>query len=207
MKNFFNVDNPIWKFIGNLADFFLLSVFWLICSLPIITIGASTSALYYTTLKMASNQDGYTVSSFFSSFKMNLKNGILMWCPLLLILAILGIDCYWALSLGSTVSISLLLPFFVLILATLLTARMSFVLLARCENTAKKLLLMSVPMGIKNFFPVLSTIVLSLGYYLFGIFVFWPILIVGPGLCAYINSFIFNRILKKYGLTLEETNE
>ncbi len=40
------------------------------------------------------------------------------------------------------------------------------------------------------------------GLFSFGIFVFWPLLLIAPGLGAYINSFIFNRVLEKYGLGL-----
>ena len=49
---FFSLENPIWKFIGNLADFFLLSCLWYLCCLPVVTAGAATTALYYVTLKM-----------------------------------------------------------------------------------------------------------------------------------------------------------
>lgn len=48
---FFSLENPIWKFIGNLADFFLLSCLWYLCCLPVVTAGAATTALYYVTLK------------------------------------------------------------------------------------------------------------------------------------------------------------
>ena len=47
---FFSLENPIWKFIGNLADFFLLSCLWYLCCLPVVTAGAATTALYYVTL-------------------------------------------------------------------------------------------------------------------------------------------------------------
>ena len=48
---FFSLENPIWKFIGNLADFFLLSCLWYLCCLPVVTAGAATTALYYVTFK------------------------------------------------------------------------------------------------------------------------------------------------------------
>lgn len=202
MKTIFNLNNPIWKFVGNLADFALLTILWALFSLPIVTIGASTSALYYTTLKMASNQEGYTAASFWNSFKENLKKGTQLWLILLSVAVILIIDCYWSLAIGTTWSLGLLIPFGILLIAVMFTARFAFVLLARCENTLKNLLSMSVSISLRNFLPILSTILVSVGFYLVGIFIFWPLLIVGPGLCAYLNSFIFNRILNKYGFAL-----
>ena len=47
---FFNVDNPVWRFVGNLADFFVLSVLWALCCLLFVTFVASTTALYYVTM-------------------------------------------------------------------------------------------------------------------------------------------------------------
>ena len=38
---FFSLENPVWKFIGNLADFFILSCLWYLCSLPVVTAGAA----------------------------------------------------------------------------------------------------------------------------------------------------------------------
>ena len=57
MKNLFNVENPVWVFMGKLVDMLLLSGLWVICSLPVVTIGASTAALYYVTLKWGSSWD------------------------------------------------------------------------------------------------------------------------------------------------------
>ncbi len=57
-------------------------------------------------------------------------------------------------------------------------------------------------MSIRSFLPVLSTLMVTCGLFSFGIFVFWPLLLIAPGLGAYINSFIFNRVLEKYGLGL-----
>ena len=56
MEKIFDLNNPVWKFIGNLWDFFVLSVLTVLCSLPVVTAGAALTALYYVTLKMASDE-------------------------------------------------------------------------------------------------------------------------------------------------------
>ena len=71
LQGLFNYDNPVWRFIGKLGDLIILNVLWLITSIPIVTIGASTTALYYVTLKLVRDEDGYTIRSFFKSFKEN----------------------------------------------------------------------------------------------------------------------------------------
>ena len=44
MSNFFNMDNGLFRALGKLADLMLLNILFLVCSLPIFTIGASFTA-------------------------------------------------------------------------------------------------------------------------------------------------------------------
>lgn len=60
-------------------DIMQMSILWLICCLPVITIGASTAALYYTVNKVWKNKKGYVAQEFFRAFRLNLKPGILLY--------------------------------------------------------------------------------------------------------------------------------
>ena len=71
MNSIFSFDNPVWNFIGKLVDMLMLTVLWALCSLPVVTIGASTSALYYVMLKLAEDKEGSMFWSFFRAFKEN----------------------------------------------------------------------------------------------------------------------------------------
>lgn len=74
MKNLFNIfnpDNKIANFLTKIMYLAWLNFLWLICSLPIITIGASTTAVYYTAMRMARDDEGYIAKDFFHSFKEN----------------------------------------------------------------------------------------------------------------------------------------
>ena len=64
MSKLFAYDNPIWTVMGKVADVIILSILWFLFSLPIVTIGASTSALYYVTLKLAEDKEGDLFQSF-----------------------------------------------------------------------------------------------------------------------------------------------
>lgn len=72
----FSIDGPFYQFFSRLWDMIKLNFCWLICCLPIVTIGASTVAAYSVTLKMVDEQEGYVARQFFKAFKANLKNGI-----------------------------------------------------------------------------------------------------------------------------------
>ena len=73
---FFSVDSAFYRFITRLWDILQLNFCWVLCSLPIVTMGASTVAACSVALKMAEDTEGYIVRSFFREFKKNLKSGI-----------------------------------------------------------------------------------------------------------------------------------
>ena len=52
MNRLFDLENPVMVFLGRLADLVWLNILYIICCIPVFTIGAATSALYYVTMKM-----------------------------------------------------------------------------------------------------------------------------------------------------------
>lgn len=78
MQRIISVDSPLYKFIVRFWDMVQLNFIWLIFSLPIITIGASTVAAYSVTLKMVDEHEGHIISQFITSFKENWKQGIVL---------------------------------------------------------------------------------------------------------------------------------
>ena len=95
LSGLFNYDNPVWRFIGKFWDVLIVNILWGICSVPVFTIGASTTAMYYVTLRLARDEDGYTIRSFFKSFKENFKQATIIWLIFLLVGALLGFDLYY----------------------------------------------------------------------------------------------------------------
>lgn len=73
----FNYDNPVFWFINKIADVIFVSIFWLIFSIPVVTLGASTSALYYCVHKVIKGGREYLWRSFWKEFKNDLKGSIL----------------------------------------------------------------------------------------------------------------------------------
>ena len=77
---------------GRVADLLLLNFLCILCCIPIVTAGASITALYYVTLKMARDEESYIVRSFFRSFKQNFKQATIINIIMLLTAAVLFID-------------------------------------------------------------------------------------------------------------------
>lgn len=203
MSKFFNVDNPVWKFVGRIADFFLLSVLWLVCSLPVITIGSSTTALFYVTLKMAEDKEGKIGSDFFKSFKMNFKQGTILWAGFLAFGIVIIIDYIWAFQDGSVAASAMIITLVVVSILYLMVLSMIFVMLARCNNNTYSLFKMTCAIVIRNFLPVLAGVIIIVAFILVGVFVFWPLLVITPGMAAYLNSLLYKQILNRYNLTID----
>lgn len=78
MGRFFNPENWLWKGFGRLADYFLISMCWLICSIPIVTVCSATIALYDTVAHCIRGNEGNLFRRFFGSFKRELLRGCLL---------------------------------------------------------------------------------------------------------------------------------
>lgn len=92
MKKLFDIDGSVMVFLSRVMDMVILSLLWLVCSIPVITIGSATAALYYVTLKMVRGEEPGICSSFFHSFKNNLKQGVVLTLIFLVVGVILFAD-------------------------------------------------------------------------------------------------------------------
>lgn len=73
MGNMFNTDSGFSRFMNRIADLFILNILWIFCSLPIVTIGAATTALYSINLKILNKEEESLIKTFFKAFKENFK--------------------------------------------------------------------------------------------------------------------------------------
>ena len=92
MNQLFNPDNIVWTFLTRCVDLVILSLLWLLFSLPVVTAGASTAALYHSVRKSVLSDSGYAVTAFWKSFRENVKQGI----PLMLLCALPFAFCFAA---------------------------------------------------------------------------------------------------------------
>lgn len=206
MGGIFSIDNPIWRLIDKLLRIFYLHILWLICSIPIITIGASTTAVYSVTLKMVRNEEGYIARSFFKAFKENLKSATAIWLILLAAGGFLGVDLAVylrspSLSLGK---MALMVMFFTAMVLFLLMGIYVFPLAAQFENTVLRTLLNAVILAVKHLpFSILmlsgDVVLLTVGFLFFP-----PVLILGLPLLSYYNSWFLVRIFDRYRIETKQ---
>lgn len=92
MKRIFDLDSPLMRILADFADLVVLNLLWLLCCLPIITIGASTAALYRCTLNMARKEKSWSAKTFFAAFRSNFPKATAIWLILLVILVVFVFD-------------------------------------------------------------------------------------------------------------------
>lgn len=88
----FGYDGKYVKVVDKIFNTIVLSLFWLIGCLPVITIGVSTTAMYYTAVKVIKKDEGYVLEQFLKSYKRNLKEGILLEVLFAVVLFILQLN-------------------------------------------------------------------------------------------------------------------
>ena len=139
-QSIFDPDRPIWRFLAGFMDCVYLSVLWLVCSLPVVTIGASTTALYSTAYHCLRQRDDTIIHRFFSTFRSEFRQATLSW---LLWAAVLGLYCVlwiFIFTLGdSSIAWLLMVSAFAVTFVALGALRWVFPALARYEFTLKEL--------------------------------------------------------------------
>ena len=202
MAKIFDLENPVWRFMGKVFDMAVLTVLWFVTSIPLVTIGASTTALYYVCLKQSQDQEGYIVREFFHSFRENFKESTKVWLILAGIGLFLAGDLWWYYQFKEGVGVMIFFMFLVLTVVYGMILLYVFPILARCEVTIRRLFLMAFVMSVKNFGWTLLIATTAVCIVALGLFVCAPLLILSAGAIGYIHGKIFNLIFRQYHLVL-----
>ena len=138
MREFFDMEGPFFRGLSTMADLMILNLLALICCLPVITAGASLTALHYVCLKILRGEESYIVRQFFSSFRKNFRQATLAWLIYLFLAAILALD--YRIITSGTIKVPLPVMAAVGVATFVLFATSLFVfpLIARFENTLRE---------------------------------------------------------------------
>lgn len=209
MNKLFDIDGPVMHLMTKITYCLYLNILWFLCCLPIVTAGASTTALFYVSLKIAKNEEGRITSAFFHSFRKNFKQATVIWLILLIIGIVLGIDGYvfyhmrfhnvfW--TIGTAV-------FFVALAAYLIIMMYIFPLLSRFENTTRAMFKNALMIGMRFLFCTALMAIIYFSMALVVIRIFTPAIILGEGLCALLCSYLLSNIFILLEGSPDETDD
>lgn len=89
LKGFFDIDKPFWQWFCKIPEVVALSILWILCCIPVVTILPSSIALYDAISRGVMNGEGGYFRRFFTTFWKELKRGVLLtllWGGLLLLI-------------------------------------------------------------------------------------------------------------------------
>lgn len=188
-----------------ITDIVLLNLVYLVCCIPIVTIGAATTALYYVSLKMAEDKESYIIRSFFKSFKENFRQATIIWLILLVIGIFIGVDFRIVMPQDGAffkVLLYLLSMTAILLLFVLLYV---FPVLSKFYNSIQATFKNAFLMSLRHLpYTLLIFLITALPFFVFLtnvmiILRLLPLLLLcGFSLPAYLNSLLFKRIFVHY---------
>ena len=203
MGGIFSLDNPLMQGINKVIDCIFLSILWVVFSIPIITFGAATSALYYTANKAVRNGRGYIWQQFWGGFKSSFKQSTVLW----IIFAVVGLLLYndarivgllnEAGSMGDSLYIAARTFFYVLLVVAMLVLMYILIYIARFSAPMKSVVKNCVYMTLRHLpWTILAGLIVAVAGFLIWLI---PILaIIVPTLTAVLLTFVFERIFVRY---------
>lgn len=200
---FLSYDSPFGQLLLKLCYACYLNLLWFICCIPIFTIGVSTTALYYTTLKIVREEDRSLTRMFFRSFRENFRQSTVLWLILFAIGLLLAGDGYIVYHLRAS-STGVPAVMWTLILALLIAAAVAYVivlffvfpLVATVSNTNWAMLKNSFFIGTHYLFCTILVFAVHFAMFFAVVRIFTPLIIFGEGLCALLSSYLMSNVLR-----------
>ena len=198
-------DSPIMSFLARVADLVILNVLWLLCCLPVVTAGASTTAMYHVVRHLQEESISSVTRDFFRSFKSDFRQATPVYLLLLIPTAAVVMNA-WILSAQSSDVVPVYVRAIWMVSALMLTFVVSFVyaVMAYFDDTVWKTLRTAAVLAVAklprtvlisaiNLLPIIMLFV-SLPFFLRSS-IFW--LLIGGSLTAYLNMLILRPVFKK----------
>ena len=214
---FFSYESPVSQFLLKLTWSSYLNLLWLLCALPLFTVGASTTALYAVTLKIARGEEGNLTSHFFRAFRENFRQATLLWLFLLCVGALLAGDGYILYHLFS-VSQGAAAVFWTLVSALVIAASIAYAIIllyvfpltASVVNSSRAMVKNAFLMGTHYLFCTILTAAIHFAMFYAVVSVFTPLIIFGEGLCALLSSYLLSGVIRSCAFdpnTADASNE
>lgn len=204
MDRFFNTDNAVMRVLAKIFDIGWLSIVYVLFCVPIVTIGAATTSLYYVGAKVLRKDRSYVWTEFWRSFKQNFVPATIMW---VIIAAIYGLLYFNINMVGLTDAESQYGGYLAgayIALGVIVACVMSyaFCVLSRFDMKVGKIFRFSLFLAFRHFLHTLLLLVIlfvaGFGIYA-GFVVQIPFLLMFvPGLATFLYTFPMEHLLRKY---------
>lgn len=215
MNRLFNLESKFVQFLATVFNLVILNLLWILTSLPIITVGASTTAMYSVAFKYADDTDDAVIKPFFKAFVSNFKQSTLIWIPIFLLSLLLIIDGYYLLSNADAAATKYLwIPFLVVLAVLMVVTAHVFPQIARYNVNTRTALHNTLLMTFLHLFQTIGVVGLNAMPWILMIMlpelyaytgIFW--VMFGASAIAYFNARLLLKMYKKHEPKPEEDKE
>lgn len=200
---FLSYDSKFSQLLLKFCSSCYLNLLWLVCCIPIFTIGAATTALYSVTLKIARDEDPSLTKQFFRAFRENFRQATVLWMILLGFGLLLAGDGYILYHLYKT-AVGPMAVIWTLMLALIIVVAIAYViillyvfpLVASVVNTNWAMLKNSFLIGIHYLFCTILVFAIHFAMFFVVVSVFTPMFLFGEGLCALLSSYLLSNVIR-----------
>jgi uncharacterized membrane protein YesL len=202
----FSADSALMRGLTRLADVMILNLLFIATSIPIVTLGASLTALSFTAMRIGTGECGSVTGDYFRSFRQNFRQATVVGLVLALLTAVLAA---WYVVItnfaaGAVAELALFAIWYVLAFSLAISALFAFPYLANFEARTRDVLRNALLMSWKHLFTslaALAVIALSAAVTAFypqatGYGLLW--LLAGFAGIAMVNGVLFTRVFRKY---------
>lgn len=203
---FFSMDSKFSQVMSRVFDLIVLNFIFIVMCIPVVTIGANFTAMYYVTLKMVRNEDSYLFRSYLKSFKQNFRQATIIWLIFLFAGAFLVCDIYLSSNFMEGAASYLKYVFYFLGIVYCFTLLYVFPALSRFYNTIKHTITNALLFSIRHLPYTLLMLAIVVGPFfvclnapasVFSFYILF-VMLAGFSATAYINSIFLNKIFKRY---------
>ena len=139
MKKLFDMNNPVFRFMGRVADLIMLNALFLVCSLPLVTVGASLTAMIRVIQGIQADSEPGMAKGFFRSFRQNFRQATVVWLVLVILAAVMVYNFFLiSANFTGTFALAMKVVMGAVTIVLLAAAGYIFPLIARYENTLKQ---------------------------------------------------------------------
>lgn len=197
---FFDPQNAFWSKLSKFTDVLVLSLLWVFCSLPVITLGAATAALYDAASRCVRGGENGPWGRFLRTFRRELGASAvvtLAWGALLALLAVI-LRLLWRAVVGGAAGASVLLAaFLVVLLLPLGAVCWTFPLLSRFTFRPLGLMAASLRFAV-GYLPYTLLILAVTALAALSVWMLWLPVFVMPCVTALVWSLPMERAFRKY---------
>lgn len=204
MSNLWRMDSPFMQKMNHITNLLLVNVLWILCSLPIVTMGAATSAMYSVLFAYRRKETDSVFRPFFHAFKKAFAQSTICW---LILLGLAIALCYDVLLLinGAENQLFLCIPVIIVGLLVIVTGIYIFPQIALFDNKLAPMVKNCFLLFILNPLPSIAIACLTLLPWILLLFlpqIFWFTILlwtlIGFSLCANVSSILLLNIFGKY---------